>query len=593
MPPLENNNPSKVVTPEGFSNYTGRSGLTGEDKNYFETLLQNAMGALPKSRSQHQGGSPVMANYSGSMIGNVPLMAARGVDFGGMINTVDDLFRQQQINKARMLSQDEAKVTQLAVGAFNEPYNNLFKGVVDTGYSKYLNAYKDPAVAKSAWLNSSEYKLTVANMDNFAKDFNSSVELIRDLQKSINNGEYVPQEIQDKMVGILSTGDLINTRYAQKDKNGNFVSMNLEQFNQDVQGLQAFPAIDKVATAMTENLDNTVKEMKMAFDNGKQFAFNTETWKNALSDEQINGMVDIAMGSKYKGIIGGRDDAETRRLLKGMISTKIKTLHETAIELKDNADKDKGVKRDQIGVTRNVTGNLQMTNYTDGATTTVGANNIWTMDNTKKYDMTSPLSPQWFFSETTRERTKVVPGENQFVLQEVFSAPLDANNSYAVGVIAPDGTGVVGTQRLARGVIKGKNAGSYSETNYSDATPEEKNRFKGLKTQSESTNTPMVGVWVDVYNKNTDKFDRVWRDGDVSFTVPASNLRGQISEQTLGWEQENPDKANELYKLNIGGTRNAPNKKLTPKEQAKIDADKLTTFPKEPEKIVTKVDLGF
>jgi hypothetical protein len=265
-------------------------------------------------------------------------------------------------------------------------------------------------------------------------------------------------------------------------------------------------------------------------------------------------------------------------MLRLAIDSKIKKARETAIELKDGGEKEKVKAIQEIGAGQGISGNVTLTNHITGVSANLKAYDMYTMKNDKDhtYDLTRPLASndRGFYSETVGTMIRVTPGANQFNLSTVFTADLDPDTNQELGMIGPQGTGVVGKQRLAQGVILAKDAGSYSDTFYNRADPNTINAVKGQLQEANTTGGKYNGVWAEVLR------DGVWKTefikGDVSFTVPASNVRDKVASQLMGWEQDHQKEADALYGVQIKRSGIQQVKNSTKEEVKQADKDRVS-----------------
>ena len=346
-----------VVTTEEGSNFGGRQsgiGLSESDKNYISSLMQGG-GAPSKSRVNTSPGarrSPVVTNYYGSQVGNIPIFAASGIV--APVEAIDDMYNKSQMVNLQRLKESAEEFAQLTVGSFNDRYFTIQKGVVDRMFQEYQGVYKDPTQARYAMTQSPGYKRLMSQFNNYASDFNSVAKLIVEQQRNPDMEKYIPPAVQKQMLEFLSTPDMLD-KHTKRDKDGNIIGMDFGELTSTMNTMKLYPSLSKVAESITKNYESKIQktlQLTNISNTRGNDVYESVIATNEEWQKDINDMID-------KGMLDGRysmmdpdsqDYKDTKKMLGDQIRWNIKKDTERQfLSLKDEQMKQQ---MDEDNVTR-------------------------------------------------------------------------------------------------------------------------------------------------------------------------------------------------------------------------------------------------
>ena len=358
---------SSVSTDEG-SNYAGQQGgfsggLKESDKQYLSTLLSSAQSSGRRSSEAHQAKSPVVGNYYGSMIGNVPLFARQGVTLP--VDTIDDMYQKDQLMKMVQLKQEAIKIPEISRGAFNEVYFNNWKSLTDHLYKETTAAFNgDSNKARTALSNDMGFRHINTQLDKVAQEYNTAIKTISDIMSDADSDKYIPPSVMRKMTDILNHPEVVDKSFKRDDK-GNVISVDLQSTNELLNTFQTFPSILKSTKDITSDFERKIAgDMNPAhFGNSSNDAFMAYTSVNANFDKtskdsegntipsELDTMTDTVMQAVY----GGIDDKspqykETRGIVKDTINLRVKRAVERQYQVLSSENAKKNLLMDSVGM---------------------------------------------------------------------------------------------------------------------------------------------------------------------------------------------------------------------------------------------------
>lgn len=358
---------SSVSTDEG-SNYAGQQGgfsggLKESDKQYLSTLLSSAQSSGRRSSEVPQAKNPVVGNYYGSMIGNVPLFAQQGVTLP--VDTIDDMYQKDQLMKMVQLKQEAIKIPEISRGAFNEVYFNNWKSLTDHLYKETTAAFNgDSNKARTALSNDMGFRHINTQLDKVAQEYNTAIKTISDIMSDADSDKYIPPSVMRKMTDILNHPEVVDKSFKRDDK-GNVISVDLQSTNELLNTFQTFPSILKSTKDITSDFERKIAgDMNPAhFGNSSNDAFMAYTSVNANFDKtskdsegntipsELDTMTDTVMQAVY----GGIDDKspqyeETRGIVKDTINLRVKRAVEKQYQVLSSENAKKNLLMDSVGM---------------------------------------------------------------------------------------------------------------------------------------------------------------------------------------------------------------------------------------------------
>ena len=373
---------SSVTTEEG-SNYAGQQGgfsggLKESDKQYLSTLLSSAQSSGRRSSEAHQAKSPVVGNYYGSMIGNVPLFARQGVTLP--VDTIDDMYQKDQLRRLAQVNQDAIKIPTISRAAHNEVFYNNYKSYVDHIYNEAVARFHGDSNKARLWMNQDEgvkHKLMQAAM--VAEEWDLALNTISDIMKNKDSNNFITPTAAKMYAKILNNArgedgkTEVDRSFKRNEKTGEVYDMDFTQTAKLLSTIQRLPSIFNATSKMAESYKNVIQgDMKQStFGNSSNDAF--EAWKSTNKDfenwteEEIvdeNGqkvkrkmppkldqMTDTIMGSEYSmSDVNSGEYAETRKLVRESINLQVQRMTERQYQVLSSENAKKNLLMESVGM---------------------------------------------------------------------------------------------------------------------------------------------------------------------------------------------------------------------------------------------------
>mgnify|MGYP006921285307 CR=1 FL=1 len=359
----KNESISSVTTEEG-SNYAGQQGgftggFTETDKQYLSTLLTTPS---PRRAPKEQRKGISAGNYYGSVIGNVPLFTAQAPTIP--VDTIDDMYHQDQMMKMQLLKQDAVKIPEISRGAFNDVFFNGWKGLMDTKYNEITAAFKGDSSKALAYMKQDPgYRHMQTQLSQVADEYNVAIKNISDIMSDPDSEQYIPPSAQRKMMDVLNHPENVEKSF-KRDSKGRVIDVDLSETNKLLNTFRAFPSVLKSTKDITGDYERKIAgDMNPAnFGNSSNDAFmaytkTNENFTKSYKDSEGNTIpsdLDVMTDSVMKSVYGGLDPEEetfkeTRDIVRDTINLRVKRAVEKQYQVISSENAKKNLLMETLG----------------------------------------------------------------------------------------------------------------------------------------------------------------------------------------------------------------------------------------------------
>lgn len=373
---------SSVSTDEG-TNYAGQrggfsEGLKETDKQYLSTLLAPQSTGRRES-SQPQVKNPIIGNYYGSMIGNVPLFAAQGVSLP--IDSIDDLYQKNQLRRYAQLQQDAIKIPAIAMAKHNEVFYNNYKSYIDHIYKQAVARFNGDSNKARLWMRQDEgvqHVLTQGGM--VADEWNQALATIKDILKNKDSANFITPTAVKKYSKLLNNAKgedgktEVDRSFIRDEKTGEVIGMDFSKTAELISSIQRLPSIFSSTSKMAEKYKSVIQGNmdRATFGNSSNDAF--VAWKNTNKDfdnwteeevldpetgnkvkrrmpPKLDQMTDAVMESEYY-ILDPKSDEydETRQIVRESLNLQVQRMTEAQYQVLSSREGEKKLAISQLAM---------------------------------------------------------------------------------------------------------------------------------------------------------------------------------------------------------------------------------------------------